>query len=120
MHKLLVYSNHMHIIIHRCTLQLHVLCIHYKYKYTNILIIRICISSNRSSCAACRIIGSELEMSMQISKRKDKSITNHLEEVCKRGHADAVAMADILHYRRMELPMIRESVRQHGIEVRIV
>jgi cyclase len=44
----------------------------------------------------------------------------HLEEVCKRGHADAVAMADILHYRRMELPMIRESVRQHGIEVRIV
>ena len=46
--------------------------------------------------------------------------TDHLEEVCKRGHADAVAMADILHYRRMELPMIRESVRQHGIEVRIV
>lgn len=41
----------------------------------------------------------------------------HFEEVCQRGHADAVAMADILHYRRMELPMIRESVLQQGIEV---
>ena len=46
--------------------------------------------------------------------------TDHLEEVCKRGHADAVAMADILHYRRMELPMIRENVRLRKIEVSIV
>ena len=46
--------------------------------------------------------------------------TDHLEDVCKRGLADAVAMADILHYRRMELPTIREDAQRRGVEVRIV
>lgn len=46
--------------------------------------------------------------------------SDHLEGVCKQGGADAVAMADILHYHRMELPMIREDARRRGIEVRVV
>jgi cyclase len=46
--------------------------------------------------------------------------TDHLEDVCKRGLADAVAMADILHYRRMALPTIREDAQRRGVEVRIV
>lgn len=42
----------------------------------------------------------------------------HLAEVVLRGGADAVAMADILHYRRMELPKIRERARELGVETR--
>jgi cyclase len=44
----------------------------------------------------------------------------HLEDVCKQGNADAVAMADVLHYRRMELPVIREAALKNKIEVRVV
>jgi cyclase len=44
----------------------------------------------------------------------------HLADVCRHGHADAVAMADILHYRRMTLPEIRDGARRSGIEVRVV
>ena len=43
-----------------------------------------------------------------------------LANVCQHGHADAVAIADVLHYRRMELPMVREDARRRGIEVRVV
>ena len=43
----------------------------------------------------------------------------HLVDVVKNGHADAVAMADVLHYKRMSLPEIRESARQADIKVRI-
>ncbi len=43
---------------------------------------------------------------------------NHLVEVVRDGHADAVAMADVLHYKRMTLPDIRESARQAEIAVR--
>ena len=45
---------------------------------------------------------------------------DHLVDVCKQGGADAVAMADILHYRRMTLPEIREGARQREIPVRKV
>jgi len=45
---------------------------------------------------------------------------DHLEDVCTRGGANAVAMADILHYRLMELTLIRENVLRRGIEVRVV
>ena len=43
---------------------------------------------------------------------------DHLLDVVRRGHADAVAMADILHYKRMELRAIREGARGGGLEVR--
>jgi cyclase len=43
---------------------------------------------------------------------------DHLVEVARDGHADAVAMADILHYGRMALPAIRESIDRVGISVR--
>lgn len=42
----------------------------------------------------------------------------HLEAVCREGHADAVAMADVIHYRRLELPAIREQALQRGLPVR--
>jgi cyclase len=42
----------------------------------------------------------------------------HLVEVVKQGHADAVAMADILHYGRAAMPEIRSAARAAGIEVR--
>lgn len=45
---------------------------------------------------------------------------DHLVDVCGRGKADAVAMADILHYKRMELPLIREEARRHGVPVRTI
>jgi cyclase len=43
---------------------------------------------------------------------------DHLVDVVDNGHADAVAMADILHYGRATLPEIREVARQRGIAVR--
>jgi cyclase len=42
-----------------------------------------------------------------------------LVEVVKTGRADAVAMADILHYNRMTIQEIREEARTHGIEVSV-
>jgi len=44
----------------------------------------------------------------------------HLVDVVRDGHADAVAMADILHHRRATLPAIREQVRAAGVDVRTV
>ena len=42
----------------------------------------------------------------------------HLVDVCKRGGADAVAMADVLHYKRLELPEIRRHALEQGLNVR--
>jgi cyclase len=42
----------------------------------------------------------------------------HLIEVIKEGGADAVAMADILHYGRMALPDIRSAAQAAGLAVR--
>jgi cyclase len=44
----------------------------------------------------------------------------HVEDVCRRGRADAVAVADALHYKRMDIPQIREGMRGRGIAVRTV
>jgi cyclase len=41
----------------------------------------------------------------------------HLVDAVKTGRADAVAMADILHYNRMTVQEIRKEARLHGIEV---
>lgn len=43
---------------------------------------------------------------------------DHLADVVTQGHADAVAMADILHYDRMDLFDIRDSCKSNGIAVR--
>ena len=42
----------------------------------------------------------------------------HLVEVVERGRADAVAMADILHYERAELSDIRAVAREAGLAIR--
>ena len=44
---------------------------------------------------------------------------DHLAKVVSRGKADAVAMADILHYGRSTLPEIRAAAMGAGIEVRV-
>lgn len=44
--------------------------------------------------------------------------SEHLIDVVKRGHADAVAMADILHYKRAHVGDIRNAARSAGIPVR--
>ena len=41
----------------------------------------------------------------------------HLVDAVKTGRADAVAMADILHYKRMTIQEIRNEARLHGIAV---
>jgi cyclase len=43
---------------------------------------------------------------------------DHLVEVIRDGHADAIAMADILHYKRMSLLDIRNGARAADIKVR--
>lgn len=42
----------------------------------------------------------------------------HLVEVVNAGGADAVAMADCLHYRRIRLPEIRAAALEAGLRVR--
>jgi len=44
----------------------------------------------------------------------------HLVDVCLRGGADAVAIADALHYNRLELAALREEARRAGVPVRAV
>ena len=44
----------------------------------------------------------------------------HLVDVVNQGHADAVAIADMLHYGRIGLREIRQSAAESGIPVRLV
>jgi cyclase len=46
--------------------------------------------------------------------------SQHLQEVIGAGHADAVAIADVLHYGRMTMTEIRDAVGQAGGEVRLL
>lgn len=41
-------------------------------------------------------------------------------QVVKQGQADAVAMADVLHYQRLDLPALRQQVSAHAIPVRAI
>jgi cyclase len=41
-----------------------------------------------------------------------------MERVCRQGKADAVAIADMLHYKRMSLPQIRKGALERGLSVR--
>jgi len=43
---------------------------------------------------------------------------NHLIDVLQEGHANAVAMAHVLHYGRLSVDEIREGCLQRGIPVR--
>jgi len=43
--------------------------------------------------------------------------TEHMIEAYKSGHADAVAIADMLHYDRMAMPDIRAAARKAGLPV---
>jgi len=45
---------------------------------------------------------------------------DHLIQVIREGHADAVAMADILHYNRSSIPEIRSAALSEGMNVREV
>lgn len=45
-------------------------------------------------------------------------VPEHVVDVVQRGEADAVAMADILHYRRAVVADIRRTARSAGIHVR--
>lgn len=42
----------------------------------------------------------------------------HFVDAVKVGNADAVAMADVLHYKRLEVGSIRSAAKNAGIEVR--
>ncbi len=44
----------------------------------------------------------------------------HLSEVVNVGHADAVAMAHVLHFQKMTIPDIRRQALAHGLNVRPV
>lgn len=45
--------------------------------------------------------------------------TAHMIDICKHGLADAIAMADILHYDRMTMSEIRQAAHDAGLPVRI-
>ena len=42
----------------------------------------------------------------------------HFIEAAQEGEADAIAMADVLHYERMTIPEIRAAAREAGLGVR--
>jgi cyclase len=42
----------------------------------------------------------------------------HLTSVVHDGHADAVAMADVLHYKRLSMADIRKGAREAGVASR--
>lgn len=42
----------------------------------------------------------------------------HLSEAVTRGHADAIAMADVLHYKRLGIDEIKNYAHDNGIDVR--
>jgi len=44
----------------------------------------------------------------------------HLVDVCVQGQADAVAIADVLHYNRLSLDAIRAQTRTHGVSTRVI
>lgn len=42
----------------------------------------------------------------------------HLDDVVRQGNATAVAMAHVLHYEKLALPVIRETMRASGLSLR--
>lgn len=58
------------------------------------------------------------EVSVPVIASGGMGATGHLLDVVRRGNADAVAMADILHYRRATFSDIRSAAHAAGIAVR--
>ncbi len=58
------------------------------------------------------------EVSVPVIASGGMGNTDHLLDVVQRGHADAVAMADILHYGRASFADIRRAAHGAGIPVR--
>lgn len=70
--------------------------------------------------------GFEIDLLRQVSKAVSVPViasggmgsTQDLIDAAKLGLADAVAMADVLHYKRLTLPEIRAAARDAGLNVR--
>ncbi len=58
------------------------------------------------------------EVSVPVIASGGMGTTDHLLDVVQRGQADAVAMADILHYGRASFADIRRAAHRAGIPVR--
>lgn len=58
------------------------------------------------------------EVSVPVIASGGMGTPEHMVEVVKTGRADAVAMADILHYRRATIADIRETASGVGLHVR--
>ena len=58
------------------------------------------------------------EVSVPVIASGGMGTPQHLIEVVQNGEADAVAMADILHYQRATISEIRRVAGSSGIEVR--
>lgn len=58
------------------------------------------------------------EVSVPIIASGGMGVPEHMVDVVKTGSADAVAMADILHYRRATIADIRDTARNAGLHVR--
>ena len=58
------------------------------------------------------------EVSVPVIASGGMGQTGDLIEVAKHAGPAAVAMADVLHYRRVDVPTIREQARQAGLGVR--
>ena len=58
------------------------------------------------------------EVSVPVIASGGMGATDHFLDVVRRGNADAVAMADILHYRRATFSDIRSAAHNAGIAVR--
>ncbi|MGE5397972.1 MAG: imidazole glycerol phosphate synthase subunit HisF [Chitinophagales bacterium] len=72
--------------------------------------------------------GFDLELTRAVSDRVSIPVIasggmgclDHLIEVIEKGRADAVAMADVLHYNRLELNEMREALLARGLPVRTI
>jgi len=58
------------------------------------------------------------EVSVPVIASGGMGTADHAVQVIKDGHADAVAMADILHYGRASISDIRTAARAAGVKVR--
>ena len=58
------------------------------------------------------------EVAVPVIASGGMGVPEHVIDVVQRGEADAVAMADILHYRRATIADIRHTARDAGIHVR--
>ena len=64
----------------------------------------------------CRAVTSELDIPVILSGGMGN--TAHLVDAANRGHADAVAMAHVLHYGKLGFEQIRAAARDTGRYVR--